>query len=86
MTSASLGNRQQTIDLETADCRDVLFKPSDAGLAESTPLRDRMALYQAAISKQEVSPVSVSVSTRVTHPPICDFFNANQERSSTVTS
>ncbi|KAI3356979.1 hypothetical protein L3Q82_003615 [Scortum barcoo] len=32
----------------------------DGSLAESTPLRDRMALYQAAISKQEVSPTSVS--------------------------
>ncbi|TDH10213.1 hypothetical protein EPR50_G00072730 [Perca flavescens] len=32
----------------------------DGSLAESTPLRDRMALYQAAISKQEVTPTSVS--------------------------
>ncbi|XP_070696298.1 LIM domain and actin-binding protein 1a [Pempheris klunzingeri] len=32
----------------------------DGSLAESTPLRDRMALYQAAISKQEVSPGPVS--------------------------
>ncbi|KAL7399267.1 hypothetical protein ABVT39_022398 [Epinephelus coioides] len=32
----------------------------DGSLAESTPLRDRMALYQAAISKQEVSPSSVN--------------------------
>ncbi|XP_056130100.1 LIM domain and actin-binding protein 1a isoform X2 [Lampris incognitus] len=32
----------------------------DGGLLESTPLRDRMALYQAAISKQEVLPTSVS--------------------------
>ncbi|KAM3618588.1 uncharacterized protein V6R79_022031 [Siganus canaliculatus] len=30
----------------------------DGGLAESTPLRDRMALYQAAISKQEVANAS----------------------------
>ncbi|XP_022075860.1 LIM domain and actin-binding protein 1a [Acanthochromis polyacanthus] len=30
----------------------------DGSLAESTPLRDRMALYQAAISKQEVPPTS----------------------------
>ncbi|KAM9855909.1 LIM domain and actin-binding protein 1a [Aulostomus maculatus] len=30
----------------------------DGSLAESTPLRDRMALYQAAISKQDVSPTS----------------------------
>lgn len=40
----------------------------DGGLAESTPLRDRMALYQAAISKQEVTPSSVSVS-------VCNTFN-----------
>lgn len=33
---------------------------ADGSLAESTPLRDRMALYQAAISKQEVTPTSVS--------------------------
>ncbi|XP_045920561.1 LIM domain and actin-binding protein 1-like isoform X2 [Micropterus dolomieu] len=32
----------------------------DGSLSESTPLRDRMALYQAAISKQEVLPTSVS--------------------------
>ncbi|XP_075953384.1 LIM domain and actin-binding protein 1a isoform X2 [Anarhichas minor] len=32
----------------------------DGSLAESTPLRDRMALYQAAISKQEVPPTSVT--------------------------
>ncbi|XP_056897730.1 LIM domain and actin-binding protein 1a isoform X2 [Takifugu flavidus] len=32
---------------------------ADGSLAESTPLKDRMALYQAAISKQEVTPTSV---------------------------
>ncbi|XP_068181645.1 LIM domain and actin-binding protein 1a isoform X2 [Antennarius striatus] len=32
----------------------------DGTLAESTPLRDRMALYQAAVSKQEVTPASGS--------------------------
>nr|XP_020442248.1 LIM domain and actin-binding protein 1-like isoform X2 [Monopterus albus] len=32
----------------------------DGSLAESTPLRDRMALYQAAISKQDVPPNSVT--------------------------
>ncbi|XP_034027918.1 LIM domain and actin-binding protein 1a isoform X2 [Thalassophryne amazonica] len=32
----------------------------DGSLAESTPLRDRMALYKAAVSKQEVVPASVS--------------------------
>ncbi|XP_047450482.1 LIM domain and actin-binding protein 1a isoform X3 [Mugil cephalus] len=32
----------------------------DGSLADSTPLRDRMALYQAAISKQEVPTTSVS--------------------------
>ncbi|XP_062421182.1 LIM domain and actin-binding protein 1a isoform X2 [Pungitius pungitius] len=31
---------------------------ADGSLAESTPLRDRMALYKAAISKQEVPPTS----------------------------
>ncbi|XP_051910816.1 LIM domain and actin-binding protein 1-like isoform X2 [Hippocampus zosterae] len=30
----------------------------DGSFAESTPLRDRMALYQAAISKQDTSPVN----------------------------
>ncbi|XP_055366516.1 LIM domain and actin-binding protein 1a isoform X2 [Betta splendens] len=30
----------------------------DEGLAESAPLRDRMALYEAAVSKQEVLPSS----------------------------
>ncbi|CAF90060.1 unnamed protein product [Tetraodon nigroviridis] len=33
---------------------------ADGSLAESTPLRDRMALYQAAISKQEGTPSSVN--------------------------
>ncbi|KAK9515207.1 hypothetical protein VZT92_025872 [Zoarces viviparus] len=32
----------------------------DGSLADSTPLRDRMALYQAAISKQEVPPTPVT--------------------------
>ncbi|XP_069577999.1 LIM domain and actin-binding protein 1a [Brachyistius frenatus] len=32
----------------------------DGSLADSTPLRDRMALYQAAISKQEVPPTAVT--------------------------
>ncbi|XP_076023272.1 LIM domain and actin-binding protein 1a isoform X2 [Genypterus blacodes] len=32
----------------------------DGSLAESTPLRDRMALYQAAISKQDVLPAPVN--------------------------
>ncbi|CAJ1084411.1 LIM domain and actin-binding protein 1a isoform X2 [Xyrichtys novacula] len=32
----------------------------DGSLAESTPLRDRMALYQAAISKQDATPTSVN--------------------------
>ncbi|XP_008292012.1 LIM domain and actin-binding protein 1a [Stegastes partitus] len=32
----------------------------DGSLADSTPLRDRMALYQAAISKQEVTPTAVT--------------------------
>ncbi|XP_077369376.1 LIM domain and actin-binding protein 1-like isoform X2 [Festucalex cinctus] len=33
----------------------------DGSLAESTPLRDRMALYQAAISKQDTTPVNTDV-------------------------
>lgn len=36
---------------------------SDGSLAESIPLKDRMALYQAAVSKQEVTPTSVGVSS-----------------------
>ncbi|XP_028309453.1 LIM domain and actin-binding protein 1a isoform X2 [Gouania willdenowi] len=32
----------------------------DGSLSDSTPLRDRMALYQAAVSKQEVSPSSAN--------------------------
>ncbi|XP_029995283.1 LIM domain and actin-binding protein 1a [Sphaeramia orbicularis] len=32
----------------------------DGSLADSTPLRDRMALYQAAISKQDVTPTSAN--------------------------
>ncbi|XP_054625390.1 LIM domain and actin-binding protein 1a isoform X2 [Dunckerocampus dactyliophorus] len=38
----------------------------DGTLAESTPLRDRMALYQAAISKQDISPTSVSTDLQDT--------------------
>ncbi|XP_077436222.1 LIM domain and actin-binding protein 1a isoform X2 [Vanacampus margaritifer] len=33
----------------------------DGSLAESTPLRDRMALYQAAISKQDATPVNTDL-------------------------
>lgn len=35
---------------------------ADVGLAEATSLRDRMALYQAAVSKQEVPGHSATVS------------------------
>ncbi|XP_061909488.1 LIM domain and actin-binding protein 1a isoform X2 [Entelurus aequoreus] len=38
----------------------------DGTLAESTPLRDRMALYQAAISKQDITPASVSTDLQDT--------------------
>lgn len=44
----------------------MCFQP-DESLAESTPVRDRMALYKAAISKQDVPPSAVSVSTPVNH-------------------
>ncbi|XP_034731544.1 LIM domain and actin-binding protein 1a [Etheostoma cragini] len=53
-------SREQTSrgnDSNTANMDQLL---GDGSLAESTPLRDRMALYQAAISKQEVTPTSVS--------------------------
>ncbi|XP_053704923.1 LIM domain and actin-binding protein 1-like isoform X1 [Synchiropus splendidus] len=55
-----LSSPQDTRDQTTGSGRaspasmDQLVK--DDTLAESTPLRDRMALYQAAISKQDVSP------------------------------
>lgn len=47
----------------------VLCVTQDGSLAESTPLRDRMALYQAAISKQEVPPTSVTVSINANRLP-----------------
>ncbi|KAE8292810.1 LIM domain and actin-binding protein 1 [Larimichthys crocea] len=50
-------SREQTSSGSTANMDQLL---GDGSLAESTPLRDRMALYQAAISKQEVPPTSVS--------------------------
>lgn len=34
---------------------------ADGGLAESTPLRDRMALYQAAVSKESTPPAAEQV-------------------------
>ncbi|XP_030590692.1 LIM domain and actin-binding protein 1a [Archocentrus centrarchus] len=46
----------------------------DGSLAESTPLRDRMALYQAAISKQEVPPTSV-------HDDQLDGFSGKQKEN-----
>lgn len=43
-------------------CLCVCVVTTDGSLADSTPLRDRMALYQAAISKQDVN-----VSVRLIH-------------------
>ncbi|KAM8862538.1 LIM domain and actin-binding protein 1a [Spinachia spinachia] len=48
-TTRGTGGNTSTMDLQ-----------ADGSLADSTPLRDRMALYQAAISKQEVPPTSVT--------------------------
>ncbi|KAM4610245.1 LIM domain and actin-binding protein 1a [Polymixia lowei] len=50
-------SKEQTRSGNTANMDPLL---GDGGLAESAPLRDRMALYKAAISKQEVLPTSVS--------------------------
>ncbi|KAM7411201.1 hypothetical protein PAMA_021268 [Pampus argenteus] len=49
----SRGNSENTANMDQ-------LLGADGSLAESTPLRDRMALYQAAISKQDVPPTSVS--------------------------
>ncbi|KAM4571335.1 LIM domain and actin-binding protein 1a isoform 2-T2 [Fundulus diaphanus] len=47
------GSREQTSRGNNSSNMDQLL--GDGGLAESTPLRDRMALYKAAVSKQEVA-------------------------------
>ncbi|XP_012724804.2 LIM domain and actin-binding protein 1a isoform X1 [Fundulus heteroclitus] len=47
------GSREQTSRGNNSANMDQLL--GDGGLAESTPLRDRMALYKAAVSKQEVA-------------------------------
>ncbi|XP_034550860.1 LIM domain and actin-binding protein 1a isoform X2 [Notolabrus celidotus] len=51
-------SREQTSRGSTSANMEQLL--GDGSLAESTPLRDRMALYQAAISKQDVTPTSVN--------------------------
>ncbi|XP_074538303.1 LIM domain and actin-binding protein 1a [Halichoeres trimaculatus] len=51
-------SREQTNRESSSANMDQLL--GDGSLAESTPLRDRMALYQAAISKQDVTPTSVN--------------------------
>ncbi|KAM9350368.1 LIM domain and actin-binding protein 1a [Symphorus nematophorus] len=53
-------SREQTSRGSSGNTANMDQLLGDGSLAESTPLRDRMALYQAAISKQEVSPTSVS--------------------------
>nr|XP_049611260.1 LIM domain and actin-binding protein 1 isoform X3 [Syngnathus scovelli]XP_049611261.1 LIM domain and actin-binding protein 1 isoform X3 [Syngnathus scovelli] len=50
---SSRGNAANTASMEQL--------PGDGSLAETTPLRDRMALYQAAISKQDVTPVNTDL-------------------------
>lgn len=55
--SPEKASREQTGRGNTGSMDQLL---GDGSLAESTPLRDRMALYQAAISKQEVPPASVN--------------------------
>ncbi|KAK5895103.1 hypothetical protein CesoFtcFv8_011723 [Champsocephalus esox] len=54
------GSREQPRRGSLANTANMDQLLGDGSLAESTPLRDRMALYQAAISKQEVTPSSVS--------------------------
>ncbi|XP_062314727.1 LIM domain and actin-binding protein 1a [Osmerus eperlanus] len=54
-TGRSGGNQGTTDNMEH-----LLGDRADAGLLESTTLRDRMALYQAAVSKQEVMSTSIS--------------------------
>nr|XP_046253828.1 LIM domain and actin-binding protein 1a isoform X2 [Scatophagus argus] len=53
-------SREQTSRGHNSNAANMDQLLGDGSLAESTPLRDRMALYQAAISKQEVPPSSVS--------------------------
>lgn len=53
-------SREQTSRGNSTNTANMDQLLGDGSLAESTPLRDRMALYQAAISKQEVTPTSVS--------------------------
>ncbi|XP_040008465.1 LIM domain and actin-binding protein 1a isoform X2 [Xiphias gladius] len=53
-------SREQTSRASSGNPANMDQLLGDGSLAESTPLRDRMALYQAAISKQDVPPTSVS--------------------------
>uniref|UniRef100_UPI0037E9A6B2 LIM domain and actin-binding protein 1a n=1 Tax=Semicossyphus pulcher TaxID=241346 RepID=UPI0037E9A6B2 len=53
-------SREQTSRGSSSNTANMDQLLGDGSLAESTPLRDRMALYQAAISKQEVTPTSVN--------------------------
>ncbi|XP_068589111.1 LIM domain and actin-binding protein 1a [Cebidichthys violaceus] len=52
--------KEQTSRRDSGNTANMDQLLGDGSLAESTPLRDRMALYQAAISKQEVPPTSVT--------------------------
>ncbi|XP_054465013.1 LIM domain and actin-binding protein 1a [Anoplopoma fimbria] len=53
-------SKEQTSRGNSGDTANMDQLLGDGTLADSTPLRDRMALYQAAISKQEVPPTSVN--------------------------
>ncbi|XP_026223731.1 LIM domain and actin-binding protein 1a isoform X2 [Anabas testudineus] len=50
-------SRDQTSRGISGDTGNMEQLLGDESLAESTPLRDRMALYKAAVSKQDVSPM-----------------------------
>ncbi|XP_015236603.1 PREDICTED: LIM domain and actin-binding protein 1 isoform X1 [Cyprinodon variegatus] len=49
------GSKEQTGRNASSNSSNMDQLLGDGGLADSTPLRDRMALYKAAISKQEVT-------------------------------
>ncbi|XP_023248772.1 LIM domain and actin-binding protein 1-like isoform X2 [Seriola lalandi dorsalis] len=51
-------SREQTSRGNSSNTANMDQLLGDGSLAESTPLRDRMALYQAAISKQDIPPTS----------------------------
>ncbi|KAM9828546.1 LIM domain and actin-binding protein 1-like isoform 1-T1 [Syngnathus typhle] len=54
-------SREQSSGGSAANTASMEQLPGDGSLAETTPLRDRMALYQAAISKQDVTPVNTDL-------------------------